>query len=190
VKPVLAFAWLVAAAALAWGQSSDSAVAPDGRVAIQDGDNPFLIDAASGKKLAPLLPQWAQGQVTQVSVEAHWSPDSRYLAALISYGSKGSMTRVFFVQNGHVSLVHFDEPDPETIFKTQMGEEYGEAAAGDPLDSVGPWLSNHQVKLVYAVEKDAADGSSKCFSISSNLVLTGATGRLESEQRSIYKPQP
>lgn len=166
-----------------------SELSPNGKITVKGDDNPVLVEVATGKKLAALLPSWAQGQVTQVSVESRWSPDSHYLAALISYGSKGSTTVVFCLQNHQASLVKFAEPDPETILKDEMGNTYGDSAAGEPLDSVGPWLNDHELKLLYGVQKDSADGTSKCFTVSGTLVLSGDTGHLDSQQRSVYTPQ-
>jgi hypothetical protein len=169
--------------------ANEAGLSPNGQIAVRGDDNPFLVDVGTGRKLAPLLPSWAQGQVSQVSVETHWSSDSHYLAALVFYGSKESLTVVFSVSNHEAILVKFAEPDPETIFKKQMTEKDGSSAAGEPLDSVGPWINNHQLKLSYGVQKDFEDGTSKCFAIDAVLDLSGETGRLESEHHSIYTPQ-
>ena len=121
-------------------------LSPDGKVGIQGiGSDLFLIDAATNKKLAPLFPPNQQGQISNVSIEVSWSPDSRKVAILASYGNKLEEFLIYSVGKEVVHPIRFDEPDLYKIFKGKLNQ----GDAGDEENSLDQWTDNNTLLLSY-----------------------------------------
>jgi len=129
----------------------------------------FIVDAASGKKICPLLPDPQQGQISNVGLDPKWSTDSRLLAVCVSYGTKMNELLFFSVNKTTAHLVKVDEPDLSKLFP-QLAVEDGSTQYDD--NSVGEWVAHETIRVTFRAGKISPDGKIQHFQVPASVTIS------------------
>jgi hypothetical protein len=143
---------------IAIGKQQD--LSPNGKLAIDGAySDLYLINTATGGKLAPLFPPSQQGQLSNVALDVRWAPDSQSVVIIASYGTRMNEVLIFSFGSGRAKAVKINSPD---------FSKYARAKPDDNLISydenvVGAWSGRNKIDLLLGTAENVSDKTTHYF---------------------------